>query len=146
MASTFPTVPAPVSAARARVVAEYRNLALWTLQGWIAMFFIAAGYAKISEPMDNLVALMTWPVLVSENFLRGLGIAEIVLAIGVLTPLISWKVGRPILRLSATGLALLEAVMLGVHAAGLDVGLAVVAVEAEADPTAAAPGHHTALV
>lgn len=126
MASTFPTAPAPVSTARARVVAEYRNLALWTLQGWIAMFFIAAGYAKISEPMDNLVALMTWPVLVSENFVRGLGIAEIVLAIGVLTPLISWKVGRPILRLSATGLALLEAVMLGVHAAGLDIGLAVV--------------------
>ena len=126
MASTFPTVPAPVSAARARVVAAYRNLALWTLQGWIAMFFIAAGYAKISEPMDNLVALMTWPVLVSENFVRGLGIAEIVLAIGVLTPLISWKVGRPILRLSATDLALLEAVMLGVHAAGLDIGLAVV--------------------
>jgi len=112
--------------ARSRLNASYRNLTLWTLQGWIAMFFVAAGYAKLSEPMDNLVALMTWPVLVSENFVRGLGIAEIVLAIGVLTPLISWKVGRPILRLSATGLALLEAVMLGVHAAGLDIGLAVV--------------------
>ena len=126
MASTFPTAPAPISAARARAVAEYRNLALWTLQGWIAMFSIAAGYAKLSEPMDNLIVLMNWPALVSDAFVRGLGITELVLAVGVLAPLASWKVGRPILMLSATGLALLEAIMLGLHAAGLDIGLAIV--------------------
>ena len=31
---------------RSRLRDSYRNLTLWTLQGWIAMFFIAAGYAK----------------------------------------------------------------------------------------------------
>ena len=41
--------------ARSRLAASYRNLTLWTLQGWLAMFFIAAGYAKLSEPMTNLV-------------------------------------------------------------------------------------------
>jgi hypothetical protein len=127
MAATFTTasLTRPLTA-RDRTVATWRNLALWTLQGWIAMFFIAAGYAKISEPMDNLVALMNWPALVSPSLVRGLGIAEIVLALGVLAPLASWKFGRPVLMVAATGLVALETVMLGVHAFGMDIGLALV--------------------
>ena len=128
MATTFTPTPTtgrtPVSAARARAVAGYRNLALWTLQGWAAMFFFAAGYAKLTEPLDNLVALMNWPALVSENLVRGVGIAEIVLALGMLAPLVSWKLGRWPLLISAAGLTALEVVMLSVHAAGLDIGLA----------------------
>ena len=103
--------------------ANYRNLALWTLQGWLAMFFLAAGYAKLSEPMQNLIVLMQWPALVSETFVRGVGVAEMALALMVLTPLISWRFGRP-LRLTATaGLLILEVVALGVHAFNLDMGL-----------------------
>ncbi|WP_426037028.1 DoxX family protein [Brevundimonas sp. DC300-4] len=128
MSTTFTPSPttgrAPVSAARARAVAGYRNLALWTLQGWAAMFFFAAGYAKLTEPLDNLVALMNWPALVSENLVRGVGIVEIVLALGMLAPLVSWKLGRWPLLISAAGLTALEVVMLSVHAAGLDIGLA----------------------
>ena len=128
MSTTFTPCPttgrAPVSAARARAVAGYRNLSLWTLQGWTAMFFFAAGYAKLTEPLDNLVALMNWPALVSENLVRGVGIVEIVLALGMLAPLVSWKLGRWPLLISAAGLTALEVVMLSVHAAGLDIGLA----------------------
>jgi hypothetical protein len=111
--------------ARARLNASYRNLTLWTLQGWIAMFFIAAGYAKLSEPMANLVELMKWPALAPEAMVRGLGVAEIVLAVLVLAPLVSWKHGRPLLVMAATGLLALEVVMLAVHATGMDVGPAV---------------------
>lgn len=111
--------------ARSRLNASYRNLTLWTLQGWIAMFFIAAGYAKLSEPMANLVDLMRWPALVSENMVRGLGIAEIILAVLVLAPLVSWKHGRPLLVMAASGLMALEVVMLAIHATGMDVGPAV---------------------
>lgn len=125
MSTTFtPATRAPISAARARAVAGYRNLALWTLQGWAAMFFFAAGYAKLTEPLDNLVALMNWPALVSENLVRGVGIVEVVLALGMLAPLMSWKLGRWPLLISAAGLIALEAVMLSVHAFSLDVGLA----------------------
>ena len=125
MSTTFTPVPrAPVSAARARAIAGYRNLALWTLQGWAAMFFFAAGYAKLTEPLDNLVALMNWPALVSENLVRGVGIVEVVLALGMIAPLLSWKLGRWPLLVSAAGLIALETVMLGVHAFGLDIGLA----------------------
>ena len=109
--------------ARSRLNASYRNLTLWTLQGWIAMFFVAAGYAKLREPMDNLVDLMRWPALVSPDLVRGLGIAEILLALLVLAPLVSWKHGRPLLVMAASGL--LEVVMLAIHATGMDVGPAV---------------------
>lgn len=128
MSTTFTPAPSAsrpaVSAARARTIAGYRNLALWTLQGWAAMFFFAAGYAKLTEPLDNLVALMAWPALVSENLVRGVGIVEIVLALGMLAPLVSWKLGRWPLLISAAGLTALEAVMLTVHMVGMDIGLA----------------------
>ena len=110
--------------ARSRLAASYRNLTLWTLQGWLAMFFIAAGYAKLSEPMANLVDLMKWPALVAENMVRGLGVAEIALAVLLLAPLVSWKHGRPLLVTAAAGLLALEVIMLAVHAAGLEAGLA----------------------
>ena len=117
--STFTTAPS-----RSRVA--YANIALWTLQGWIAMFFIAAGYAKLTEPMTNLINLMGWPAMAPENMVRGLGVVEIVLAIGVLSPLISWRIGRPLLMTAATGLIVLESTMLVIHALSQDVGLAVV--------------------
>lgn len=117
--STFTTAPS-------RSRAAYANIALWTLQGWIAMFFIAAGYAKLTEPMTNLINLMGWPAMAPENMVRGLGVVEIVLAMGVLSPLISWRIGRPLLITAATGLIVLESTMLVVHAMSQDVGLAVV--------------------
>lgn len=111
-----------LSPARSRLNASYRNLTLWTLQGWLAMFFIGAGYAKLSEPMANLVDLMRWPALVAPNMVRGLGLAEILLALLVLAPLVSWKHGRPLLVMAASGLLALEVVMLGLHATGMDAG------------------------
>ncbi len=119
---TTTTFPAP----RARSRAAYRNIALWTLQGWIAMFFIAAGYAKLTEPMTNLINLMGWPAVAPENMVRGLGVVEMILALGVLSPLISWRVGRPLLLTAATGLIVMEATMLAVHAVNRDIGLAAV--------------------
>lgn len=114
-----------LSPARSRLNASYRNLTLWTLQGWIAMFFIAAGYAKLSEPMANLADLMRWPALVAEELVRGLGVAEIVLAVLILAPLVSWKHGRPLLVVAAGGLLALEIVMLALHATGLEAGPAI---------------------
>jgi len=124
MASTFTSVSAPLSA-RARQSRDRLNLMLWTFQGWLAMFFVGAGYAKLTEPMPMLVELMSWPALVSENLVRGLGLAEVVLAAMVLTPLLSWRVGRPLLVTAAVGLLGLQTVMLGVHLIGMDVGPAV---------------------
>jgi len=105
---------------QARARADYLNITLWTFQGWIAMFFLAAGYAKLSEPMENLIVLMQWPALVGETFVRGVGVAEMALAVMMLAPLISWRFGRPLLLTAAAGLLVLETIALGVHAFSLD--------------------------
>jgi hypothetical protein len=109
---------------RHRAQADYLNLTLWTLQGWLALFFIAAGYTKLAEPMARLTDLMRWPALVSESLVRGLGLAEITLAVLMLAPLVSWRFGRSLLIVAAAGLIGLEATMLIVHVIGGDAGLA----------------------
>ena len=109
---------------RSRAKSDYLNLTLWTFQGWIAMFFIAAGYAKLTESMENLTVLMHWPAMASVNFVRGLGVVEIVLALMVLAPLASWRFGRPLLLTASIGLLALQSIMLILHAMELDLGLA----------------------
>ena len=109
---------------QSRAKSDYLNLTLWTLQGWIAMFFIAAGYAKLTESMENLTVLMHWPAMASVSFVRGLGVAEIVLALMVLAPLISWRLGRPLLLTASVGLLALQSIMLILHAMEMDIGLA----------------------
>ncbi|MFK4058346.1 DoxX family protein [Brevundimonas sp. NPDC046655] len=109
---------------RSRAKADYLNLTLWTFQGWIAMFFIAAGYAKLTESMENLTVLMHWPAMASVNFVRGLGVVEIVLALMVLAPLVSWRFGRPLLLTASVGLLALQSIMLILHGMELNVGLA----------------------
>lgn len=115
----------PTLSAATRTRCLYLNLTLWTFQGWLAMFFIAAGYAKLTESMSNLTLLMQWPAMASPAFVRGLGVVEIVLAIMVLTPLLSWRMGRPLLLLATVGLMALETIMLLLHAIDLNIGLAV---------------------
>lgn len=109
---------------RSRAKADYLNLTLWTFQGWIAMFFIAAGYAKLTESMENLTVLMHWPAMASASFVRGLGVVEIVLAAMMLAPLISWRFGRPLLLTASVGLLALQSIMLILHATELNIGLA----------------------
>ena len=111
--------------ARARLFASYRNLTLWTLQGWLAMFFFAAGYAKLTESMTNLVQLMNWPALVPDILVRGLGGVEMALAVLMLAPVVSWRHGRPLMVAAAFGLLTLESLMLAFHTFNLDVGPAV---------------------
>lgn len=118
---TISSFPTPT---RTRLRKPYLNLTLWTFQGWLAMFFIAAGYAKLTESMTNLTLLMQWPALASPNFVRGVGIVELVLAAMVIAPLISWRVGRPLVLIAAAGLLGLEAIMLVVHAIDMNIGLA----------------------
>jgi hypothetical protein len=122
--ASFCQSASPPQTPRARQARDFANLALWTLQGWIAMFFVAAGYAKLTEPMDNLALLLRWPEQASITLVRGVGIVEIVLALGMLMPLLSWKIGRWPLLVSAIGLVVLETAMLGVHIIGSDISLA----------------------
>lgn len=109
-----------LSPSQVRLRQSYRNLTLWTLQGWLAMFFLAAGWAKATEPVTTLSELMSWTTRVPYEMVQGLGIAEMTLGLLLLAPLVSWKWGRPLMATAAVGLLTLEAVMLGVHAMALE--------------------------
>lgn len=109
-----------LSASQARLRASYRNLTLWTLQGWLSMFFLASGWAKATEPSATLAELMSWTAGAPVEMVQGLGMAEMILAVLLLAPLASWKWGRAPMITAAVGLLALEVVMLGVHALAVE--------------------------
>jgi hypothetical protein len=124
-----------LSPSQVRLRQSYRNLTLWTLQGWLSMFFLAAGWAKATESSATLAELMSWTAGAPVEMVQGLGIAEMILAVLLLAPLASWKRGRPLMITAAAGLLTLATVMLGVHALALELvpaltNLALVAVTA----------------
>lgn len=122
MTLTFPIAPShasvtktePPSAARLRLRAFHRHLALWTLQAWLAMFFVGAGYAKLTSPSDLLVILLGWPEGVDPAFVRAMGAVELSLALGIVAPLLTWRLA-PVVVLSAFGLIGLTGFSLAQH-------------------------------
>lgn len=116
---TTSSLPSPLS-----MRPQTLHMVLWACQAGLAMFFIAAGYAKLTESMENLTVLMQWPALTSPGFVRVLGVIELTMAVMVLTPLISWRMGRPILLLATSCLMALEIIMLMLHTLDQNLGLA----------------------
>lgn len=90
----------------------YRHLGLWVLQGWLAMFFIGAAIAKLGQPHDLLVHLMQWPAHFDLQSVRLLGVLELALAVGLTTPLLSWRLFRP-LMLTCSAVVLIETLVMG---------------------------------
>ena len=114
------------TSAETRRAGLHRNLFLWVLQTWLALFYIAAGYAKLSQSQDMLAALMTWPGQVGTGPLHAIGWLEIGLAVSVVTPLMSWRAFRPVLLTGALGILIEAGVMAGFHALERDGFLTVV--------------------
>lgn len=108
-----------------RVRAIWINAALWTFQGWLAMFFAAAGFAKLTEPKNHLIVLLGWPEVASLEFVRIFGVVELVLAGLMLTPLAGWTIGRPVVIAASAALVLTQLGFLATHIARAEVGLAV---------------------
>ena len=121
-----PTHHAPaLDTPQQRVRAIWINAALWTSQGLLAMFYIAAGYAKLSEPMRNLVFLMGWPERVTETFVRSFGAVELLLGLLMLAPVVGWRFGRPFVVISAAVLVVMQIAFLGLHLGQFEFGFAV---------------------
>src|SRR3989442_7510664 len=58
------------------------NVALWMVQGLLAALFVFAGGANLVLPLDQ----MTGPVALPGWFLRFLGVAEVLGALGLVLP------------------------------------------------------------
>jgi hypothetical protein len=77
------------------------NYALWTLQGLLALLFLFAGGAKLALPVEMLTKQTPLPGL----FLRLIGVAEVLGAIGLLLPGLL-RVRQGLTPLAAAGLAI----------------------------------------
>ena len=81
------------------------NVALWVVQGLLAVAFLMAGAMKAFQPKEKLSEGMGWVDDFSENQVKNIGYLEIAAAIGlILPPLLDIA---PILSpLAALGLAI----------------------------------------
>lgn len=62
------------------------NTVLWVVQGLVAVAFLMAGVMKASQPIDTLGKTMNWVRDVPPAFVRFIGAAEILGAIGLVVP------------------------------------------------------------
>jgi len=81
------------------------NIALWVVQGLLAVAFAAAGFIKLTKPKDELRAQMSYVDDFSAGTVKLIGAVELLAAIGLILP---WATGiLPVLTpLAASGLVL----------------------------------------
>jgi hypothetical protein len=78
------------------------NLMLWTVQGLLAVLFLFAGISKLVLPLDQ----MAGPVALPGFFLRFLGVAETLGAIGLILPALL-KIRPALTPVAAAGLVII---------------------------------------
>src|SRR5690606_30553243 len=110
------------TASQQRMRADRRNLALWTFQGWLAMILVAAGYAKVVEPMTSLEILLGWASTDQEALVRSLGWFEIGLGLTPLAPLFLGAFGRIPLLAGVSVIMVMSGLMSVVHGVRLEMG------------------------
>jgi uncharacterized membrane protein YphA (DoxX/SURF4 family) len=62
------------------------SLALWIAQALLALLYLAAGGAKLTQPIDELAASMSFVTHVPEAFTRLIGTLEVLGAAGLILP------------------------------------------------------------
>jgi uncharacterized membrane protein YphA (DoxX/SURF4 family) len=81
------------------------NIALWIVQILLALAFLMAGTMKATQPIEKLMARMTWVQSVRSWMVRLIGTLEILGAIGLILPAVTgiWSWLTPV---AAIGLVL----------------------------------------
>ena len=62
------------------------NIALWIAASALALFMLAAGFMKVSRPIQE-IRKMPWAAKMPANYIRLIGSAEILGALGLVLPL-----------------------------------------------------------
>ncbi|HVC33795.1 MAG TPA: DoxX family protein [Chloroflexota bacterium] len=63
------------------------NVALWIVQGLLALAYLFAGAMKATQPLESLGKSMNWVHAVPLGFVRFIGVAELLGALGLVLPL-----------------------------------------------------------
>ena len=62
------------------------KIALWIVQGLLALSFIMAGLMKLVSPIEDLADAMVWVGRYSEGIVRFIGLMELLGGVGVILP------------------------------------------------------------
>ena len=109
------------------------NIALWILQGVLALVFLVAGFMRAFLPATTLEGYMAWITSLPAVLLRFIGIAEMLGAIGLIVPALT-GIASWLTVAAVGGLAIVMLAAAGFHASrheytniGLNVVLLVLA-------------------
>jgi hypothetical protein len=92
------------------------NIALWIVQGFLAVVYLAAGGLKVVRPRERLAASgnLDWMKDASDAGVKAVGLVEILGALGVILP---WLTGIAsiLTPIAAAGLVVVQIGALRVH-------------------------------
>ncbi len=81
------------------------NIALWIVAGLLAVAFLAAGLMKVTTPKAKLVERLPWAADYSDGQVKGIGIVEVLGALGLILPGVT-GIAPILVPLAAAGLAI----------------------------------------
>src|SRR3954465_13239120 len=90
------------------------HIALWVVQGLLALAFIAAGVLKSTTPLDQLALKMPWVSAVPGWLVRFIGISELAGGLGLVLPSVT-RIKPALTALAATGLVAIMVLAAGTH-------------------------------
>jgi len=80
------------------------NIVLWIITGLLAAAFLGAGFLKLTRPREKLrEAGMGWTDDFSPGAIKGIGLAEVLGALGLILPAVT-GIATILVPLAATGL------------------------------------------
>jgi uncharacterized membrane protein len=90
------------------------NVALWMIQALLAAAYVMIGSIHVSRPLEELSKRMAWVSAVPAGFVRFIGVAEVVGAIGLIVPMVT-NIAAWLTTAAAAGLVLLQAFAIVFH-------------------------------
>ena len=91
------------------------TIGLWVAQALLALFYLYAGYNKLSQPIEALAAMnMGFVLVVPELLTRFIGLAEVLGAAGLILPAATRIMPR-LTPLAALGLSAIQMLAIGFH-------------------------------
>ena len=90
------------------------NILLWVVAGLLALAFLGAGGMKLATPRAGLQEKMAWVEDYSDNAVKGIGLVEVLGAIGLIVPAAT-GIAPVLVAWAALGLAAVMAGAVVVH-------------------------------
>ena len=90
------------------------NVALWIVQGLLAVLLLMAGVGKLTQPREKILARMAWVEDFTDGPLKTIGALEVLAALGLILPGVT-GIAPVLVPLAATGTILIQIGAVVVH-------------------------------